>query len=278
MRKLGAIILLLVFSVTGMAQRSEIGGMVGTSFYLGDLNPTGLFAAPRIAGGVVYRYNFTPRWALKADILFAEVAASDMHNNKNYDRNLSFRSPITEISAQVELNFFKIYNIPARNRFSPYIYAGITAFSFNPQAELDGVLYDLQPLGTEGQGFEGEAERYSLFNFAIPFGLGVKVNIGKHICLGLEWGMRYTFTDYLDDVKGEYYDNDILRRERGDIVADLADRSEILHEAGSARGNIKTKDLYSFAVFMATFKIGNEDRTCDIRYQAKPRIKLGKKR
>ena len=90
--------------------------------------------------------------------------------------------------------------------------------------------------------------------------------------------MRYTFTDYLDDVKGEYYDNDILRRERGDIVADLADRSEILHEAGSARGNIKTKDLYSFAVFMATFKIGNEDRTCDIRYQAKPRIKLGKKR
>lgn len=278
MKKISTILLFLLLTMVGLGQRSEIGAMIGTSSYLGDLNPTHLFAAPQVAGGIIYRYNFSPRWAIKANILFAEVAASDQQNNNNYDRNLSFQSPITEISAQVELNFFKLYNIPARNHFSPYIFVGITAFSFNPKAELGGTLYDLQPLGTEGQGFEDENERYSLTSIAIPFGLGLKVNVGKRVSLGLEWGMRYTFTDYLDDVKGEYYDNDILRRERGDVVADLADRSEIKHEAGTARGNVTTKDLYSVAAFTATFKIGNEDRSCDIRYQAKPRIKKGPKR
>lgn len=273
-------IFLLFFSILSIfcyGQRSEIGGMVGVSSYLGDLNPNKLFASPKICGGLVYRYNFTPRFALKADILFAEVQASDAQNNDNYSRNLSFQSPITEISAQFEINFFKIYNIPSRNRFSPYIYGGFTAFSFNPQAELNGRLYDLQCIGTEGQGLEGERDKYSLCNFALPFGFGMRVNIGKYICLGVEWGMRYTFTDYLDDVSGVYYDNEIIRMERGEIIAQLADRSETLHEYGTARGNIKTKDLYMFAVFMATFKIGNEDTSCDIRYQIKPKIKLGKK-
>ena len=282
MKKLSLILLALMLSFSGFAQNSElgamVGAMVGTSFYLGDLNPRGVFKMPKLAGGIIYRYNFTPRWAIKADILFCEVAASDAVTNKKYERNLSFKSPITEISVQAELNFFKLYNQRGKNFFSPYIFAGIAFFSFNPQAELNGTYYALQHLGTEGQGFEGERKYYSLCNFAIPFGIGIRFNVAKHLSIGAEWGMRYTFTDYLDDVSGNYYDNKTLRDLRGDIVADLADRSEVLHEHGTGRGNSTTKDLYSFAGVTVTFKFGDMDRSCDIRTNVKRKAQTGSSR
>lgn len=278
MKKLSLFLLTLLLSFAGIAQNSELGGTVGTSFYLGDLNPRGVFKMPRLAGGIVYRYNFTPRWALKADILFCEVAASDAVTNKKYERNLSFKSPITEISVQAELNFFRLYNERGKNFFTPYLFAGIAFFSFNPQAELNGTYYVLQHLGTEGQGFEGERKYYSLCNFAIPFGLGIRFNVAKWLCIGAEWGMRYTFTDFLDDVSGNYYDNQALRDARGDIVADLADRSEVLHQGGTQRGNSTTKDLYSYAGLTVTFKFGDTDHSCDIRTNVKRKAGSGSSR
>jgi hypothetical protein len=41
---------------------------------------------------------------------------------------------------------------------------------------------------------------------AIPFGIGAKMNVSKKVGIGLEWGPRKTFTDYLDDVSGTYPD------------------------------------------------------------------------
>ncbi|MDD4394775.1 MAG: DUF6089 family protein [Bacteroidales bacterium] len=270
MKKHLILCLIILSSFSCFSQKSEIGAMVGTSFYLGDLNPRTIFGMPQVAGGIIYRYNFSPRWALKADILFAQVEGSDAITNKNYERNLSFKSPITEISAQAELNFFRLYNARGKNFFSPYIFAGIAVFSFNPQAaDRDGTYYALQHVGTEGQRFEGEKDFYSLVNFAIPFGIGIRFNFARYISIGAEWGLRYTFTDYLDDVSGTYYDNETLSNERGAAIARLADKSEVLHEAGTARGNSTTKDLYSFAGVTITFKFGEVDKTCDLRTNIK---------
>ena len=268
------------------AQSSEFGALVGTSFYLGDLNQAGLFKGCHLAGGVMYRYNFSPRWALKANILFGKVSASDA-GTLNAQRNLSFMSPISELSVQAELNFLKLYNAPQQNRFTPYIFAGLSLFSFDPQAQHpNGTWYELQSLGTEGQGIPDSngvaAKRYSLTSFAIPFGIGFKVTIGRHICLGAEWGIRYTFTDYLDDVRGVYYDNDVLREQHGSIVADLADRTPELidpetnapypyNKPGTQRGNTTTTDLYSFAGIFFTVKFGNESKTCDLHKPRNPR-------
>lgn len=263
------------------AQSSEFGAMVGTTFYLGDLNQTGLFKYSHLAGGFMYRYNLSPRWALKADFMFGKVSAADV-GTLNANRNLSFVSPISELSVEAELNFLKLYNAPQKNRFSPYIFAGITVFSFDPQAQhSNGTFYELQSLGTEGQEMTDESpKRYSLTSVAIPFGIGLKFTIGRHFSIGAEWGIRYTFTDYLDDVKGVYYDNDELRLQRGNIVADLADRTpELVDEhgdnllpntAGTQRGNMTTTDLYSFAGITLTVKFGNESTTCDLHKPRKP--------
>lgn len=277
MKKLLLFLFVISCSFHIHAQRSEIGAFCGASFYIGDLNPTKLFAGSQFAGGLIYRYNINPRWAFKANILFGNVRGSDYVTNEKYERNLSFKSPITEIAAEIELNFFNIYNTSRSNRFSPYIFAGIAVFSFNPQANLYGRDYFLQHLGTEGQGLEGEKDFYSLTSVAIPFGIGIKVNIGRHVSLGIEWGLRYTFTDYLDDVGGTYYDNDKLRELRGNIVADLADRSEDIHQAGTGRGNVTTKDLYSFVGGTLTFKIGNESKYCDLKSAVKKQGKYKKR-
>lgn len=263
------------------AQNSEVGLCMGTTFYLGELNPNHLFAQSQLAGGLVYRYNISPRWAIKADFLFGKVAGSDQWTNGGFERNLSFFSPITEFSVVGELNFLKLYNSVGKNHFTPYIFAGATIFSFNPKAQYtDGTIYELQSFGTEGQGLEGMPQKYSLTHFAIPFGIGLRVNIGKYVCLGAEWSFRYTFTDYLDDVGGRYYDNDLLREHRGDIIANMADRTPELfdkdgnpmplHQAGEQRGNSTTHDIYSFAGASLTVKFGNEDKTCELK---KPRKK-----
>lgn len=266
-----AITITLASVVSTQAQRSEIGAFGGVSFYLGDLNPTTLFAQPKAAGGFVYRYNLSPRWAIKADFIFSKLSASDALTNDGYARNLSFSSPLTEFSVEGELNFFKLYNATRKNRFTPYIFAGITLFSFNPKAELNGTEYELQCLGTEGQGLEdGPGKPYSLTSVAIPFGIGIKCTIGRYFSIGAEWGMRYTFTDYLDDVSGVYYDNNRLREQRGDIVADLADRANPIHQTGEQRGNVTTTDLYSFAGLTFTVKFGNEDKTCDMKKPRRP--------
>ena len=284
MKKIILFISLLAISIgSTFAQKSEIGAFVGTSFYIGDLSHSTIFSECGIAGGVVYRYNFTPRWALKANIMFANVHASDAKSNGLYERNLSFKSPITELSVQAEVIFLKISNQKGYNRFSPYVFAGVAVFSFNPQAVYkDGKTYDLQPFGTEGQGLMPGKKEYALCSFAIPFGIGLKVNIGRYVSIGAEWGVRFTCTDYLDDVSGVYYDNDDLRLQRGDIIADLADRSpeigQTLHDHGSQRGNFNTTDFYSFCGGTITFKIGNEDRICDIKQKVSVRHKLGRKR
>lgn len=265
------------------SQNSEIGACVGTMFYLGDLNQTKLFKLNlkdkslnqlHIAGGFMYRYNISPRFAFKADFLFGKVSSTDVGTDMA-NRNFNFFSPITEFSAEIELNFFELYNTTGKNRFSPYIFAGITLFSFNPQTSYNDEIYELHSLGTEGQGLEGGPKPYSLTSAAIPFGIGIKATIGRYFAIGAEWGMRWTFTDYLDDVGGRYYDNDALRANYGNLVADLADRSpEILdvegnplprHVEGHARGNETTNDAYSYACITLTVKFGNEDRACRLK-------------
>lgn len=278
MKRILIILSVLFAGVTANAQ-SEIGICGGVSFYMGDLNPKGVFNGSRPAGGVMFRYNIHPRFAFKATALFGSLQASDAKTG-DLSRNLSFRSPISELSAQVELNFMKLYNEKGQNPFSPYLFAGIALFAFNPQAELNNVWYDLQALGTEGQGLNltdpitgitYDKKRYSLTNFSIPFGIGMRVNFLKYYCVGLEWGFRKTFTDYIDDVSTTYVGREFLKEYRSEIVADLADRTTATindypdyHKAGSARGNnAKTKDWYSFATLYFTFRL-NYTKDCGL--------------
>ncbi|MGB1316810.1 MAG: DUF6089 family protein, partial [Flavobacteriales bacterium] len=183
------------------------------------------------------------------------------------DRNLSFESWIYDFAITGEFNFFKYAPGDMHHPITPFIFGGIAVFKFNPTTKAaDGNKYELQPLGTEGQGttFYPDRKKYSLTTASIPFGIGVKANISKTFSVGIEWGMRYAFTDYLDDVSGTYADPTVIQAERGDIAYELSNRSSLLDETleGRQRGNSKTNDWYSFALVTFSMNIKARPAKC----------------
>ena len=260
--------------------RSEVGVFGGVSYYIGDLNPTKHFLMSKPAFGIVYRYNLSPRFALKVNGYYGWLEGADAVSKENVQRNLSFKTYITDISVQIELNFMKYITGHDHYKFSPYIFTGVSLFNFNPKAQLGGEWYSLQPLGTEGQGttIPGVEPRYSLTSVAIPFGLGIKWSPAKVMCIGLEWGLRKTFTDYIDDVSTVYADPLILSAENTEIAALLADRTiseegVVINNTGLQRGNSRTKDWYSFAGLFIQFRIKQKTGLCDA-YKKHQKIKI----
>lgn len=267
-----AVLLLVAVVIIGkhaVAQYSEIGIGAGVSFYMGDLNPETPFKQPMPAGGIFYRYNFNDRFSARGmasvGYLKGDDAKSDVQSQ--LDRNLNFQSWLFEFAITGEFNFFKYAPGDMKHPITPYLFGGIAVFKFNPTTvAADGNRYELQPLGTEGQGttFYPDRKKYSLTTASIPFGLGVKANLSKTFSVGLEWGMRYAFTDYIDDVSGTYAAPDVIQAERGDIAYELANRSNLTDEVleGRQRGNSKTNDWYSFAMVTLSFNIKARPPKC----------------
>lgn len=145
------------------------------------------------------------------DSILKSVAAT---TNGRYQRNLNFRSKISEISLIAEFHpLFIFINWPSTDveppRISPYLAAGIGYFSFNPQTKnRDGQYVDLQPLSTEGQGFAQYPDRkpYKLTQWSFPVGLGIRYELSPTFNVRLEFLHRILTTDYLDDVSTKYID------------------------------------------------------------------------
>lgn len=292
MKRFLFLIIILFQTLNIFCQRNELGVFLGGSYYLGDLNPKKQFLLTHPALGFLYRYNFNPRFAYKLNLFYGTVSGADSISKANVQRNLSFKSSIVELSNEIELNFIEFIPGNMNYHFTPYIFGGFTVFYFDPKAKytgpseltINGISYDmssyegkwysLEPLGTEGQGsseYPGK-NKYSTVSVAFPFGIGAKYNLSKNICIGVEWGMRKTATDYLDDVGGTYANPTILAEENGPLAAYFSDRSKVAkgqvrNNAGLQRGNSNSVDWYSFAGFIITFKIRNKKTTCPIYQQ-----------
>lgn len=272
MKRFIIIALFSLLSLQASAQffdKSEFGIIVGGGNYIGDINPKYNFYNTNLMIGAIYRYNINPRWVLRGSMLFGTVGSEDSHFDNI--RNLSFKSKINEISASCEFNFFDYQTGSKKHRITPYIFGGIGVFFINPKALIKNPItyenewVELQPLTTEGQGMEGYDSPYSLTQISVPFGLGLKISLNKIICIGLEWGLRMTFTDYIDDVSKDYVDRTILLDWGGEVAVTAADRTnEILentyNQAGSMRGNPQTNDWYQFFGLTITTKIPHKTK------------------
>jgi hypothetical protein len=245
-------VLLGVFSLSAQ-KSSEVGVFLGGSFYLGDLNPYGFFKFSQPAIGGIYRYNINNRFSARINGLIGKVEAFDDQSSSTYQqqRNLNFKSPIDEISGQMEFNFFEYSIDNPKFNFSPYIFGGFGLFRMDPEGEVNGSWVDLQPLHTEGQGTEfNPSAGYHLIQPCIPFGIGIKVTVFKTICLSIEWGLRKTFTGYIDDVSGTYPNASQLAGQQGPnaalaLAASNASSTPSQDLTGIQRGNGKD-DWYSF--------------------------------
>jgi len=235
------------------AQRGwEAGGWAGASYYFGDLNTNYNLSMPGLAGGIIARYNFNNRIALKLSGNAGPAMGDDAVSNHSSERarNLSFRSNIFEGAAQLEFNFLPYTHGSADEFFTPYLFGGFNIFHYNPEAEYQGEWVELRPLGTEGQ-FKGE--EYYATSAGLVYGFGFKVDLSYEWSINIELGARTLFTDYLDDVSTFYPDEDELRQLRGDLAVELSDRSIPIEgvndgqigEAGRQRGSNSINDSYA---------------------------------
>lgn len=220
---------LATFSTTN-AQEFEIGLMGGVSIYSGDLSPDefGLYLDDlNAAGGAYIRYRPTQRLALRFSGMFTKLSASDdspLAGNveAGLERVLNFRTSLSEFSLTAEFDLFYLGD-PDDNHLAPYVYAGGSIISFNPEGNLDGNWVELQPLSTEGQGILNnpnyDPARYSLNEIVPNVGGGLRWRMSEKIVLGVEVGGRRVASDYLDDVSNTTVDYlDVLENTGSDAA------------------------------------------------------------
>ncbi|MBP9151562.1 MAG: outer membrane beta-barrel protein [Flavobacteriales bacterium] len=222
----------------------DVGGrdQIGSDFFF-DMDA----ASTRYVVNLGMRYKISQYVSAKTSFSFGEIAGDDKFTKEPFrqNRNIHFRSPIVEWATQIEASWmkestgsrYKIRRVRGKGRKGSQVYvygfAGVGLLYMNPMAQYNGKWHALKPLHTEGQEFVPSRKEYANWQFVIPFGVGMKYSIDKSSSIGLEYGLRKTFTDYMDDVSTSYVytkwatNSAFLQQTLGydDVAAALADPS-----------------------------------------------------
>lgn len=262
--------------------RKEVYGGVGAANFLGDLggmnrvgtnySPVDLeFTETRTAFQLGYRYKLAKWFNISTQFNYLIVRGDDKLTQEPFrqNRNLNFKSNIFELSGRLEFVYManrvghrygikRTLSRRMKNRswdFTGFI--GVGGFYFNPKGRnAKGQWVKLKPLHTEGQGLEGGPKQYSNYVVCIPMGLAYRIYFNRKVCVGIEANFRKTFTDYIDDVSGVYYNKAEIQAAYGPEAAYFADPNlgqipgqttpadAVNGKEAQVRGDSKHKDAY----------------------------------
>ena len=98
----------LLFFSFASAQTWEVGGFVGASVYMWDINPNRPFDFNHLGFGVNVQKNFNGHFGLNLGFRHGKVEAwdADSKSESQRMRNLNFFSDVNEIALTAEYNFF----------------------------------------------------------------------------------------------------------------------------------------------------------------------------
>lgn len=170
-------------------QKHEIGLGIGILNYSGDISSIPNFAMSRPAINGFYRFNASPVVSLRASLLYGKIAGKESRKNSDpvaQSRQGEFDASLNQLAVAFEYNFFN-YEYRARKgdrRITPYFTAGLSLFNYEHNRVVSAEPID---------------SRYA-FQFAIPFGLGLKYRIKSRLNFNAEFIANKTFNDYLDGV------------------------------------------------------------------------------
>ena len=185
-----------------LSQRSEVGIGFGTFTYTGDLARNYNFANSKPAGTIFYRSNINQVISLRTSLTVGKLGASDVKHPLDsfaVKRANSFNITLVEASVAFEYHFLDWRDSKRKLRFTPYLFGGIGLFGISGNAT--------------------KTAAYSNVQLSIPFGGGIKYVLNPNYYLALEFGVRKTGFDYLDNVSdgnpsfknyqyGNRFDND----------------------------------------------------------------------
>ncbi len=205
MRSLKINIILLTITLNSYCKTPytfwELGFFSGDSYYLGDLNKTH-FKQFNLGFGSRIRYNYDERIGLKGCITIANLSGNDALSNNSFqqDRNVTFSSQLIEGAIIGEFNFFSYSALdPKAKTTTPFFFIGLGYTYHNPKTSFNGIQMSTQNLQTEGVSYKKNI-------LSIPMGVGYKFRANS-ISFELTWGIRKTYTDYLDDVSTNFLSN-----------------------------------------------------------------------
>ena len=224
----------------------DLGGAegIGRDYSLKDID----WPATGVAFWLGYRQRFHPYFATTSSLCVFNLKGADSLSEEpsRYARNLHFRSLGVEIQQRIEWifaakeQFGSTYNLPGnyskKNRSQQYyLFGGIGLCYFNPRAQdAEGNWTSLRKLRTEGQD-----QPYSPLTLTLPMGIGFRMGISKMWRVGIELAYVKTFTDYMDDVSGNYADPTTLSTE-GAYFSNPGSP----YGPGDKRGDPNQKDAY----------------------------------
>lgn len=240
------------------AQNLEIGVMGGGSYYYGDIVNEWTPSTIGGSGGVFLRYHINENMAIKGFGGYCKISGSDSLSSSSYqrNRNLSFWADVFEGSVQFEYSFVKdiTRGRRLRNRFIPYAFAGLGAFYFmNYAYGPSHEIVKLYNMGTSGT-------VYNNFSVCVPFGVGFRYKITSNINLGMELGIRYTATTWLDDVGGpttfyKPYTKENFLYNIGYLMSDRSTSQQYIG-TGKQRGKVALSDVYVMCGFTLGYRLG----------------------
>lgn len=173
----------LLFPLLSKAQSSEVGFGIGTLNYTGDLARNFNILNSKPAGMVFYRANISRSVSFRTALTAGKIGASDAKRPMDafaVERNASFNLFLYELSLATEYHFLDWRSEKRPLRFTPYVVTGLGLFGL--------------------AGIPDKAAEYSSVQPSVQLGLGIKYVINPLWYMGLEFGMRKTFFDYLDNV------------------------------------------------------------------------------
>lgn len=285
MRITSGIVIILLFAQSAIAQYNlDYGIKLGAANYLGEMGGTSKegkgtpakgfisdmrFDKTRFNIGAWIRYKVHPLLSIKANLGIIRITGADSLSDyaARKGRNLSFRNDIVELNGQFEYNFYSAQDITQRGKtrmdFGAFAFIGGGMFWNNPKAKYNGKWTALQPLGTEGQGRidkvnkKGELEPFKKYKRIVAMlhgGLGLHYTIKRKYRIGWETAVRYTFTDYIDDVSDRYAPIGTFEAgSKEEAMANNSQNADVLtngemqpsfYDGGNRRGDPKNNDWY----------------------------------
>ncbi|HEV8286614.1 MAG TPA: DUF6089 family protein [Chitinophagaceae bacterium] len=253
--------LILVFCclpIFTVAQNFHFSGRLGVAGYQGDLKAKDISLSqvkPMLSLGV--RYDLSEHISARSYFTLTSLKADDKKGTATMQqRNLNFKSKVWDWEFSAQYSFFNLND----RWWTPYVFAGVGLFHFNPYTkDSAGHKTFLKPLSTEGEGFMSGVKDYKRMQLNIPLGFGAEYALNEDMRVGIEFGYRKTFTDYIDDVSTVYVDQNSLLNARGQTAVDLAWRGDeksgnSYPAAGTPRGNSKYKDGYYYVALTFTVR------------------------
>ena len=189
------------------AQVIEVGGSIGLSYYMGDINPKKPFNSSELGWGILARYYSDTRWAFRLAYSNLQLNGSDAKSGYRPERGLEFQTKTHDMALMAEFNFFDYFTGSKRNKITPFLFGGLSMLSFTPTR--DGVPLNKTTTDVDYDDNDKEVvPDKATTSISIPFGMGVKYSLGSKIGVALEWRWDYTFTDWIDDCHAYYPKDD----------------------------------------------------------------------